>query len=65
MKNLTPMQVIEKLRAYEQEQDEKKKTDYYFEMMKDAIETSAKEYGMSLDDVAAVLESLRRQAPSE
>lgn len=53
MKNLTPMQAIEKLQAYEQKQNEKKKTDYYFEMMKDAIETSAKEYGMSLDEVAA------------
>lgn len=62
MKNLTPMQVIEKLQAYEQEQDEKKKTDYYFEMMKDAIETSAKEYGMSLDEVAAVLEKMRQPA---
>lgn len=59
----TAAKVIERLRAYEQEQDEKKKTAYYFEMMKDAIETSAKEYGMSLDEVAAVLESLRRQAP--
>ena len=61
----TAAEVIEKLQAYEQEQEEKKKTDYYFEMMKDAIETSAKEYGMSLDEVAEVIESLRRQAPSE
>lgn len=65
IKDLTAAQAIEKLQAYEQEQEEKKKTDYYFEMMKDAIETSAKEYGMSLDEVAAVLDSLRRQAPSE
>ena len=62
IRDLAAAEVIEKLRAYEQEQDEKKKTDYYFEMMKDAIETSAKEYGMSLDEVAEVLESLRRQA---
>lgn len=55
----TAVEVIEKLRAYEQEQDEKKKTDYYFKMMKDAIETSAKEYGMSLDEVAAVLDKMR------
>lgn len=59
IRDLTAAEVIEKLQAYEQEQDEKKKTDYYFEMMKDAIETSAKEYGMSLDDVAAVLDKMR------
>lgn len=59
IKDLTAAQAIEKLQAYEQEQEEKKKTDYYFEMMKDAIETSAKEYGMSLDEVAAVLDKMR------
>jgi hypothetical protein len=30
-------------------------------MMKDAIETSAKEYGMSLDEVAAVLDKMRAE----
>ena len=58
----TAEKVIEKLRAYEQEQDEKRKTNYYFDMMKDAIETSAKEYGMSLDEVAAVLDKMREAA---
>ena len=58
----TASEVLQKLRTYEQEQKEKKKTDYYFEMMKDAIETSAKEYGMSLDEVAAVIDKMRKPA---
>lgn len=62
IRDLTAAKVIEKLRAYEQEQEEKKKTNYYFDMMKDAIETSAKEYGMSLDEVAAVLDKMREVA---
>ena len=62
IKDLTAAQAIEKLQAYEQEQEEKKKTNYYFDMMKDAIETSAKEYGMSLDEVAAVLDKMREVA---
>lgn len=61
IRDLAAAEVIEKLKAYEQEQDEKKKTDYYFKMMKDAIETSAKEYGMSLDEIAAVLEKMRNE----
>ncbi len=55
----TPAEAIEKIRQYEQKQEEKKKTDYYVEMVKDAIETTAEEYGMSLDEVAAVLDKMR------
>jgi hypothetical protein len=55
LRDFTASEVIEKIRQYEQEQ----KTDYDFEMVKDAIEATAEEYGMSLDEVAAVLEKMR------
>lgn len=61
IRDLTAAEVMEKLRAYEQKQEEKKKTNYYFEMVKDAIETTAEECGMSLDEVAAILEKMRKE----
>lgn len=57
----TASEVLQKLRTYEQEKEEKKKTNYYFEMVKDAIETTAEECGMSLDEVAAILEKMRKE----
>lgn len=65
IRDFTAEKVIERLKAYEQEQEEKKKTNYYFEMMKDAIETSAKEYGMSLDEVAEVIKKMREPAAAQ
>ena len=51
----TASEVIEKLKAYEQE---KTKVEYNFEEVKDVIETTAKEYNMSLDEIAEVLHKM-------
>lgn len=56
VRNHPAVEILEKIRQYEQE---KTKVEYNFEEVKDVIETTAKEYNMSLDEIAAVLEKMR------
>lgn len=55
-KKVSASEAIEKIRQYEQE---KAKVEYNFEKVKDVIETTANEYNMSLDEIAAVLQKMR------
>ena len=52
----TPQHLIDSIREYE---GRKTKVEYNFEEVKDVIETTAKEYNMSLDEIAAVLQKMR------
>lgn len=52
----TPKHLIDSIREYE---ERKTKVEYNFEEVKDVIETTAKEYNMSLDEIAAVLQKMR------
>lgn len=54
----TASEAIEKIRQYEQEKDRRARIEYNFDEVKDVIETTAKEYNMSLDEIAEVLKKM-------
>lgn len=49
---------LDKLTEYEQEKDRQARIEYNFDEVKDVIETTAKEYNMSLDEIAEVLKKM-------
>lgn len=51
-------EAIEKIRVYEQEQEKSARVEYNYTEVKDVIETTAKEYNMSLDEIAEVLKKM-------
>lgn len=56
--NHTASEAIEKIRQYEQEKDRQARIEYNFDEVKDVIETTAKKYNMSLDEIAEVLKKM-------
>ena len=56
---LSASECIEKIRRYEQEKDRQARIEYNFDEVKDVIETTAKEYNMSFDEIAEVLKKMR------
>ena len=56
--NHTAQEAIEEIRQYEQEKDRHARIEYNFDEIKDVIETTAKEYNMSLDEIAEVLKKM-------
>lgn len=56
--NTTATEAIEKIRQYEQEKDRQARIEYNFDEVKDVIETIAKEYNMSFDEIAEVLKKM-------
>lgn len=56
--NHTAQEAIKEIRQYEQEKDRQARIEYNFDEVKDVIETTAKEYNMSLDEIAEVLKKM-------
>lgn len=56
LKKYSASEAIEKIRQYEQ--DRPARIEYNFDEIKDVIETTAKEYNMSLDEIAKVLQKM-------
>ena len=53
-------EAIEKIRQHEQEKDRQARIEYNFDEIKDVLETTAKECNVSLDEIAAVLQKMRK-----
>lgn len=58
LRDFSVSEAIEKIRQYEQEKDRQARIEYNFDEVKDVIETTAKEYNMSLDEIAEVLKKM-------
>ena len=58
VEDFSPAEAIERIRQYEQEKDRQVRIEYNFDEVKDVIETTAKEYNMSLDEIAEVLKKM-------
>lgn len=56
--NHTAQEAIEEIRQYEQEKDRQARIEYNFDEIKDVIETTAKEYNMSFDEIAEVFKKM-------
>jgi hypothetical protein len=56
--NHTAQEAIEEIRQYEQEKDRQARIEYNFDEVKDVVETTAKEYNMSFDEIAEVLKKM-------
>lgn len=56
--NHTAQEAIKEIRQYKQEKDRQARIEYNFDEVKDVIETTAKEYNMSLDEIAEVLKKM-------